>query len=222
MWFHVDGAYGALAAQAPGAPESLRALSDADSVAVDPHKWLYAPLEAGCVLVRDADKLRQAFSYHPAYYHFDDQVMNYFDYGPQNSRGFRALKVWLALRQVGRAGYLQMIGDDMLLARHLHQARRTPSGVRSGDAEPQHHDVPLRAARPEGTSRLGEGRDLPQSAESAAADGVEKSGEAFLSNAVVGGRFAAARLHRQLPHLAGDIEALPVCCRGSAGRSTRL
>jgi len=84
LWFHVDGAYGALAAQAAGSPASLRALSDADSVAVDPHKWLYAPLEAGCVLVRDAEKLRSAFSHHAAYYHFDDQAVNYFDYGPQN------------------------------------------------------------------------------------------------------------------------------------------
>jgi len=49
--------------------------------------------------------------------------VNYFDYGPQNSRGFRALKVWLTLRQVGRAGYLKMIGDDILLARHFHQLR---------------------------------------------------------------------------------------------------
>ena len=152
LWFHVDGAYGALAAQAPGSPASLRALSDADSVAVDPHKWLYAPLEAGCVLVRDAEKLRNAFSYHPAYYHFDDQVVNYFDYGPQNSRGFRALKVWLALRQVGRAGYLKMIGDDMLLARHLHQLAGAPSGVRGDDPEPQHHDVSLCAAGPAGRS----------------------------------------------------------------------
>ena len=52
VWFHVDGAYGALAARVPGAPDSLLALGDADSVAVDPHKWLYAPLEAGCALVR--------------------------------------------------------------------------------------------------------------------------------------------------------------------------
>ena len=86
LWFHVDGAYGALAALAPGSPDSLRALGEADSIAVDPHKWLYAPLEAGFVLVRDAQKLRNACSYHPAYYHFDDQVVNYFDYGPQNSR----------------------------------------------------------------------------------------------------------------------------------------
>jgi glutamate/tyrosine decarboxylase-like PLP-dependent enzyme len=95
LWFHVDGAYGAPAAHAPGAPPSLRALSEADSVAVDPHKWLYAPLEAGRVLVRDPVKLHNAFSYKPAYYHFGDHVMNYHDHGPQNSRGFRALKVWL-------------------------------------------------------------------------------------------------------------------------------
>src|SRR6185436_5895570 len=120
LWFHVDGAYGAPAAALPEASADLKALSEADSVAVDPHKWLYAPLEAGCVLVRDAARLRNAFSYHPAYYHFDGQVVNYHDYGPQNSRGFRALKVWLGLRHVGRAGYLKTIGDDILLARHLH------------------------------------------------------------------------------------------------------
>ena len=78
LWFHVDGAYGGLAALAPGAPESLRALSLADSVAVDPHKWLYSPLEAGCALVRRPDDLTRAFSYHPAYYHFDgDDVINF-------------------------------------------------------------------------------------------------------------------------------------------------
>src|SRR5262249_10923078 len=106
LWFHVDGAYGALAARVEGAPAGLRALSAADSVAVDPHKWLYAPLEAGCALVRDASKLHHAFSYHAAYYHFDDQAVNYLDFGPQNSRGFRALKVWLALRQAGCDGQL--------------------------------------------------------------------------------------------------------------------
>jgi aromatic-L-amino-acid/L-tryptophan decarboxylase len=63
LWFHVDGCYGAVAAQVPGAPPSLQGLALADSIAVDPHKWLYAPLEAGCVLVRDSAALRRAFSY---------------------------------------------------------------------------------------------------------------------------------------------------------------
>ena len=88
-------------------------MGEADSIAVDPHKWLYAPLEAGCALVRDPARLRGAFAYTPAYYHFDSgdaaPPPNYYEYGPQNSRGFRALKVWLALQQVGRRGYA---GDD--------------------------------------------------------------------------------------------------------------
>jgi aromatic-L-amino-acid/L-tryptophan decarboxylase len=210
LWFHVDGAYGALAAQAPGSPASLRALSDADSVAVDPHKWLYAPLEAGCALVRDADKLRSAFSYHPAYYHFDDQVVNYFDCGPQNSRGFRALKVWLALRQVGRAGYLTMIGDDMLLARHLHQLL-----ARHPEFEATTQSLSITTFRyvpPDLRPQLGSERvenylnQLNQDLLTA----VEKSGEAFLSNALIGGRFmlraCIVNFHTSLE----DIEALPL------------
>ena len=120
LWFHVDGAFGGFAAMLPDAPSDLRGLSEADSVAVDPHKWLYAPLEAGCALVRDAEKMRAAFSYHPPYYHFGVEAINYFDLGPQNSRGFRALKVWLALQHVGRKGYEQMLTDDIRLAKELH------------------------------------------------------------------------------------------------------
>jgi glutamate/tyrosine decarboxylase-like PLP-dependent enzyme len=209
VWFHVDGAYGALAAQAPGSPESLRALGEADSVAVDPHKWLYAPLEAGCVLVREAEKLRNAFSYHPSYYRFDDQAVNYFDYGPQNSRGFRALKVWLALRQVGRAGYLKMIGDDMLLARHLHDllAQHPEFEVVTQNLSITTFryvppDLRTRPGSEEVESYLGQ---LNQSLLSA----VEKSGEAFLSNAVVGGRFVLRACIVNFHTSLGDIEALP-------------
>ena len=119
LWFHVDGAYGGLAAVLPDAPSELAAMREADSVAVDPHKWLYAPLEAGCALLRDPEKLRDAFAYHPPYYHFGVEAINYFDLGPQNSRGFRALKVWLALQQVGRDGYVRMISDDIRLAQEL-------------------------------------------------------------------------------------------------------
>src|SRR6185369_3214612 len=119
---HVDGAYGGFAAALPEAPADLHGLSVADSVAVDPHKWLYAPLEAGCALVRDQDALRAAFAYHPPYYHFEERATNYVDYGPQNSRGFRALKVWLAMRQVGAAGYRRMIADDIRLSRAMADA----------------------------------------------------------------------------------------------------
>jgi len=125
IWFHVDGAYGAPAARVPGVPSDLAALGEADSVAVDPHKWFYAPLEAGCALVREPAALLAAFSYRPSYYHFhglaEDPPVNFYEWGPQNSRGFRALKVWLAFKQIGRAGYTTLIGDDIALARRLYE-----------------------------------------------------------------------------------------------------
>jgi len=209
VWFHVDGAYGALAALVPGSPPSLRALSGADSVAVDPHKWLYAPLEAGCALVRDAGTLRGAFSYRPDYYHFDADALNYLDYGPQNSRGFRALKVWLALRQVGRAGYLKMIGDDIALAAHLHRIlEHDPDfeAVTQNLSITTFRYVP-RDLRPQVGSEKVEGylNDLNQRLLTT----IEKSGDAFLSNAVIGGRFllrvCVVNFHTSLD----DIEALP-------------
>ena len=209
VWFHVDGAYGAPAARVAGAPASLLALSEADSVAVDPHKWLYAPLEAGCVLVRDAAALRRAFSHSASYYHFDADEVNYFEYGPQNSRGFRALKVWLALRQVGRAGYLQMIGDDMLLARHLHALLH---GHPEFEATSQSLSittfryVPADLRAHTGFAPVDTYLDeLNQRLLSA----VEASGEAFLSNAVVHGRFVLRACIVNFHTSLGDIEALP-------------
>jgi aromatic-L-amino-acid decarboxylase len=184
-------------------------VGDADSVAVDPHKWLYAPLEAGCVLVRDAEKLRAAFSYRPPYYHFDDHVVNYVDYGPQNSRGFRALKVWLGLRQVGRAGYLKMIGDDMLLARHLSQLLTHHPEF---EATSQSLSITtFRYVPPDLRPQLGAEKveeylnRLNQNLLTA----VEKTGEAFLSNAIIGGRFVLRACIVNFHTSLEDVEALP-------------
>ena len=208
IWFHVDGAYGALAARVPGAPDGLRALGDADSVAVDPHKWLYAPLEAGCVLVRRPDDLLRAFSYHPSYYNFDHEVTNYFDYGPQNSRGFRALKVWLALRQVGLAGYLAMIGDDMRLARQLHTLVQQHPDF---EAMTQHLSITTfryvpRDLRP--VAPTAETETYLQRLNQEMLTRVERSGEAFLSTATVNGRFALRACIVNFRTSLADIEAL--------------
>ena len=131
LWFHVDGAYGAPAAMIEQAPAALAALALADSVAVDPHKWLYAPIEAGCSLVRNREALHDAYAFHPPYYKFEgdaaDPPTNFHEWGPQNSRGFRALKVWATIRQVGRDGYRRMITDDIALAREMYAlAEREP------------------------------------------------------------------------------------------------
>jgi aromatic-L-amino-acid decarboxylase len=121
LWFHIDGAYGGFAAAVPEFEPDISAVKLADSIAIDPHKWLYSPLEAGCVLVKDPAKLSDTFSYHPVYYNFDDAEVNFVDYGFQNSRGFRALKVWLTLQQMGKSGYQQLIREDILLAKAAYE-----------------------------------------------------------------------------------------------------
>jgi glutamate/tyrosine decarboxylase-like PLP-dependent enzyme len=207
VWFHIDGAYGALAARVPGAPPDLRALGEADSIAVDPHKWLYAPLEAGCALVRRPADLRRAFSYHPTYYHFDEDVTNYFDCGPQNSRGFRALKVWLALQQVGSSGYLRMIGDDMRLARHLHKLVQQHPEF---EAMTQHLSITTFRYVPRDRSKtLTPDEDsYLQRLNQDLLSRVERSGEAFLSQAMVNGRFALRACIVNFRTSLTDIEAL--------------
>jgi aromatic-L-amino-acid decarboxylase len=125
LWFHADGAYGSVAATLPNASKDLKAIHLADSIALDPHKWLYAPLEAGCTLVRNKEYLLDAFSYHPEYYRFEgegdeeEKPINFYEFGMQNSRGFRALKVWLSLRQAGKNGYVKLISEDIELAKYL-------------------------------------------------------------------------------------------------------
>lgn len=209
LWFHVDGAYGALAAQVPGAPSALRGLQHADSVAVDPHKWLYAPLEAGCVLVRDPAALRNAFSYHPAYYHLNEEAVNYFEYGPQNSRGFRALKVWLALRHVGRTGYVEMIGEDMRLSRRLFELVDEHPDFQ---ATSQSLSITtFRFVPPELRSQLGQpdtGRILDE-LNQRLLTALEQTGEAFLSNAVIDGRFVLRACIVNFNTTLEDIEKLP-------------
>jgi glutamate/tyrosine decarboxylase-like PLP-dependent enzyme len=209
LWFHVDGAYGAFAAAVEDASPDLKGLRMADSIAVDPHKWLYAPLEAGCALVRDPAALRNAFSYHPPYYSFDVEATNYFDLGPQNSRGFRALKVWLALQHAGAAGYREMIQDDIMLARHLCDLAADHPEL---EALTHHLSITtLRYVPVELRASLGSESTEKYLNElnSRILAAIEKSGEAFMSNAVVDGRFALRFCIVNFRTSTGDIEAMP-------------
>jgi glutamate/tyrosine decarboxylase-like PLP-dependent enzyme len=209
-WFHVDGAYGGLAAAVPDAPADLRALAEAHSVAVDPHKWLYAPLEAGCALVRDAEALRGAFSYHPPYYHFEDELAtNYVDYGLQNSRGFRALKVWLALRQAGASGYRRMIADDIALSGRMADAVRAHAELElftQALSITTFRYVPIdlspRVGEPEAEAHL----DVLNRS---VLDRLQRGGEAFVSNAVVRGRYLLRACIVNFHTTRADVEAVP-------------
>ena len=203
LWFHVDGAYGGFAAMLPDAPEDLRALAEADSLAVDPHKWLYAPLEAGCALVRDPEKLRAAFAYHPPYYHFGVEATNYFDLGLQNSRGFRALKVWLALQQVGRAGYEQMIGEDCRLARVMYariDEHPELEALTQSLSITTFRYVPPEAPRDEAMLETLNREVLTR---------LQAGGEAYVSNAMVHGKFALRACIVNFRTTQADVEALP-------------
>jgi aromatic-L-amino-acid/L-tryptophan decarboxylase len=152
LWLHVDGAYGAPAAALPEASEDLRGLALADSVALDPHKWLYSPIEAGCTLVRDPEALVRAFRFRPPYY--PDAVssaggelrgVDHHERGLQNTRGFRALKVWLSLQHVGREGHVALIREDIALARHLHDLVAAHPELEAFAQNLEHHHLSLRA-----------------------------------------------------------------------------
>jgi glutamate/tyrosine decarboxylase-like PLP-dependent enzyme len=209
LWFHVDGAYGAFAAGSKEAPADLMGLTAADSVAVDPHKWLYAPLEAGCALVRDPAALRNAFSYHPPYYSFDVEATNYYDLGPQNSRGFRALKIWLALQQAGAAAYRQMIGEDVALARHLYEL-----AAQHPELEAFTHNLSITTLRYVPSElRASVGSEQTETylnrLNQLLLTYFENSGEAFCSNAVIDGKSALRFCIVNFRTSTGDIEAVP-------------
>jgi aromatic-L-amino-acid/L-tryptophan decarboxylase len=208
LWFHVDGAYGAFATGIMTAPADLIGLSQADSVAVDPHKWLYAPLEAGCALVRNPAALRDAFSYHPPYYSFGVEALNYFDLGPQNSRGFRALKVWLALQHAGAAAYREMIGDDILLARYLYDL-----AAEHPELEAITHNLSITTLRYVPLElRTSIGSEQTEAhlnrLNQLLLTQIENSGEAFCSNALVDGKYALRFCIVNFRTSTGDIEAM--------------
>jgi glutamate/tyrosine decarboxylase-like PLP-dependent enzyme len=124
LWFHVDGAFGALAALVPEYQGRLAPMARADSLAFDLHKWMYLPFEAGCTLVRDADTHRRTFSLTPDYLAHAERGLAagelwFSDYGIQLSRGFRALKVWMSFKEHGLDKYARLIRQNIEQARYL-------------------------------------------------------------------------------------------------------
>lgn len=190
LWFHIDGAYGMPAAVLPELRKLFAGIDDADSIALDPHKWLYAPLEAGCTLIKDSNNLLRAFSAHPAYYNFshEDQpaTLNYYEYGLQNSRGFRALKVWMALQQVGKTGYRQMISDDIALSRLLFRLADDHPEL---EALTQNLSICTFRYVPAQTKGMVEREDYLNRINEELLNRLQKCGEVFLSNAIVKGKY---------------------------------
>ena len=123
VWLHGDGAYGGFARLAPSAAPALAGIHRLDSLALDPHKWLFVPVDSGCVLVRDVAALRRAFGYAADYVDViaTPQMSEYafWDYGPELTRRFRALKIWMALKAYGAGAIAAAIERNIGLARRL-------------------------------------------------------------------------------------------------------
>ena len=178
LWLHVDGAYGALGVLSERFRGELTTLGLADSLSLDPHKLLFTSFEAGCLLVRDAASLRRSFSSAPSYLNLeqDSDLINYADYGPQLSRGFKALKVWWSLRHFGREAYAAVIDRMVDLARHMSSiADQRPAFELLAPAT--FNCVCFRAA------------GLDDSGNRALLEEIVGSGSAFLGPIVIDGRF---------------------------------
>jgi glutamate/tyrosine decarboxylase-like PLP-dependent enzyme len=123
LWMHVDGSYGAFAILAPSTRKLFSGMEQADSIALDPHKWLYLPVDVGCVIYRNPEVARATFAYDAEYTRMfgeeADEAFICWDYGPELSRRFRALKVWMLLKGVGLDRLSEAIESNLACARHL-------------------------------------------------------------------------------------------------------
>ena len=133
LWLHVDAAYGGFAALTAAGRAALAGLGRADSVTLDPHKWLYQPMECGAVLIRDGARLERTFAIHPDY--LDGNAVqgagqvNFADRGLQLSRGFRALKVWVTVQTFGLAAIRACIQRNLELAEYAEGLIRSHPGL---------------------------------------------------------------------------------------------
>ncbi len=131
LWLHVDGAYGAAAAISSRGRELLHGIELADSLSLDPHKWLFQPFEIGCVLIRDIAHLRDTFRILPEYLkdtHQYSEDFNFTDYGLQLTRGFRALKLWMSIKVFGMASFRAAIERGFALAEFTEASLRGMPG----------------------------------------------------------------------------------------------
>lgn len=177
LWLHVDGAYGGPAAIVPEYRHLFDGVDRADSVVVNPHKWLFTPIDISVLYTRKPEILRRAFALSADYLKTaeDERVINYNDYGVQLGRRFRALKLWFVLRYFGRDGVVE------ILRRHIRWAKALAELIAANPRFEVAAPTPLslicfRAAGPDERSR-----ELM--------DRVNAAGTAFLSHTVLHGRF---------------------------------
>jgi aromatic-L-amino-acid decarboxylase len=212
MWFHVDAAYGGPGILLPTLAPLYDGLVRADSVVIDPHKWMYVPVECGCALVRDPHAMRDTFSVVPPYLR-DDRALPWFsEFGIQQSRGFRALKLWLALKSTGLVGYRKAIAHDLEMADAL-RAR-----LEASDDFEIVSDGPLsitcfRYAPASGRDDI----DLDRLNRSVL-EAIQQAGDVFLTGTELVGRFVLRACIVNFRTTETDVDALVTAIRSAGQR----
>ena len=218
LWFHIDGAYGAPAVLDPEKKNLFRGMERADSLSLDPHKWLYVPVDAGCLLFRDDEVFRGTYSSQDAEYikrhgYTDDEAFAFWDYGVELSRRFRALKVWLTLRYYGTGKIAAAISDDMKLAAYLGELvdqaedfellSPVELSICCFRFVPANLKAESRSANEAGAEAINERLDQLNAR---IMNKVQTGGKAYLSNANVRGRFALRACITNFRTTKADIE----------------
>jgi len=217
LWLHVDGAYGAPGRLDPAVASAFAGLERANSLAIDPHKWLSVPVECGCVFVRDQKLLRETFSLVPTYLQMEEGrgiagLPWFSEYGFQQTRGFRALKLWMVLQSAGRQGLIARISRHNALARHL--ARLIDAAPDFERLAPVSLSIVCFRFVP---SNLQGDEEAIEQHNRALVPLLQESGEAFLTGTVLRSRFSlrACILHDATTET--DVEALLEIVRRLAG-----
>jgi glutamate/tyrosine decarboxylase-like PLP-dependent enzyme len=202
LWFHIDGAYGALGALDPKMKQSFNGIELADSVSLDPHKWLYAPIDTGCLLLNDPSLARSAYSsaeadYIKVYEENERESFAFWDYGIELTRRFRALKIWMMLRYYGAARIAEAISEDIALARYF--AERVDAADDFELMAPSDLSICcFRYLPSDWKRRIQDAGETQREGLQSVVDGlnerimqrVQRGGRAYLSNATLRGRFA--------------------------------
>jgi glutamate/tyrosine decarboxylase-like PLP-dependent enzyme len=205
LWFHVDGAYGAPGSLDERKKSLFAGLKRAGSVSLDPHKWLYVPVDAGCLLFRNDTAARAAFSTDDADYikthgYTEEEAFAFWDYGVELSRRFRALKVWLTLQYYGRRRIAQAISEDIELAVYLGEL------VSSADDFELLAPVELSICCFRYVPERGLSDAQLDQLNEKIMELVQKGGRAYLSNATVNGKFALRACITNFRTTKADIE----------------
>jgi glutamate/tyrosine decarboxylase-like PLP-dependent enzyme len=211
LWLHVDGAYGGIAALTDELRPRFAGIERADSVALDPHKWLYTPHSGGAVLVREQRHLVQAFSVNPSYVHEDKELtrrgLDFYAHTPNFSRGFHALKIWVSLLAHGWSAYQRRIAHDVALAQHLFDRASAHDELETVGPCPQ---LSIACFRYVPRDLRGDTRAEPyvNALNERLMAALQLGGRVFPSNAVIDGRFAIRACIVNFRTETADIDAL--------------